>query len=151
MLEEKLTKVGSVPKNKGVAYYKKQADKYWSTYIRLRDSDVTGYGECITCGAKKYYKDAQCGHFIKRSVSLLRYDETNCNLQCVGCNMFKYGEQYAYSLALDKKHGDGTARELYDKRFSTHKFTTQELLSIIDYAKENIAIYEQNLRSPANA
>lgn len=129
---------------KGVAKLKKEADAWFSKAIRLRDSDSKGLAECITCGTKKPWKTMQNGHFVKRSVSLLRYDDENCNAQCVGCNMFKSGEQYAYSLALDKKYGDGTAQRLWDQRFSTHKFTTTELESIISDAKEQISYYAQN-------
>ena len=130
-----------LPKKKSVAQLKKLADAEWSKYIRLRDSDIYGYADCITCGTNKFWKELQCGHFISRSVSLLRYDELNTNAQCVGCNMFKSGEQYLYSKALDNKYGVGTAESLNEQRFTTHKFTTSELESIIEYAKENIKLY----------
>lgn len=74
----------------------------------------------------------QNGHFVSRSSSTLRFDERNCNAQCVGCNMFKQGNQYAYALALDLKYGDGTAQELYSHRMDTHKFTIDELQAILD-------------------
>jgi hypothetical protein len=61
---------------------------------------------------------------------------------CVGCNMFKQGEQYLYSKALDMKYGNGTAEELMSRRFETHKFTTTELEEIIHDAKEQIKFYE---------
>jgi hypothetical protein len=44
-----------------------------------------------------------------------RYDEQNCQVQCVGCNMFKFGEQFKFSLALDSKYGKGTAEDLLHK------------------------------------
>lgn len=130
-------------KKPAVKNLKKDADKFWSRYIRLRDSDRNGYGECISCGARKHWKDAQCGHFVSRKTSTLRYDEQNCNLQCVGCNMFKSGEQYAYSLSLDLKYGTGTARRLHDRRFETHSFTIGELQDIIKEAKEQVSVYEE--------
>ena len=124
---------------KSVSQLKKEADKYHSIYIRMRDADHRGVVTCITCPVQKHWKQIQCGHFVKRSVSLLRYDEENTNAQCVSCNMFKNGEQYAYSLALDKKYGDGTAERLWEQRFTTHSFTREELLSIIHDRKEQIA------------
>lgn len=126
------------PKKKSVSSLKRIADAYFSKYIRLRDADRYGYCECISCGVKKHWKDMQNGHFVKRSVSLLRYDDENCNAQCLGCNMFKSGEQYAYSLALDLKYGDGTASRLHKQRHTTHKFTISELESIIEECKSNI-------------
>lgn len=129
-------------KPKSVAKLKKDADKWWSQYIRMRDSDKHGFAECITCGTKKPWKEMQCGHFVKRSVSMLRFDDENCNAQCMQCNVYKYGEQYAYSQALDLKYGEGTAAKLHTQRFSTHSFTRQELEDIIDEAKANIRIYD---------
>lgn len=123
-------------KPKTVAKLKKEADAWFSKYIRVRDSDSDGYGECITCGTRKFWKEAQNGHFVRRSVNALRYDELNCNLQCVGCNMFKAGELYLYGKALDMKYGDGTADALQARRFETHKLTIPELEQIITDAKE---------------
>lgn len=131
-------------KTKSIAQLKKDADKYHSLYVRLRDADKYGIAECITCGVKKPYKELQCGHFVSRKVNLLRYDEENTNAQCVGCNMFKSGEQYAYSKALDMKYGDGKAEELWNQRFDTHKFTRLELEGIISDRKEQIKYYENH-------
>ena len=129
-------------KDKTVAQLKRQADKYFSTYIRLRDSDRNGLAKCITCGIKKPYKEMQNGHFVKRSVSLLRYDDENCNAQCMQCNVFKYGEQYKYAKEIDLKYGVGTADKLHAQRHTTHSFTAQELLDIIEEAKSNIKVFE---------
>lgn len=125
-------------KVKTVSQLKKEADKHWSVYIRLRDSDKYGMGSCISCGARKPWQELQNGHFVSRSSSTLRFDEENCNAQCVSCNMFKQGNQYAYGRALDLKYGDGTAVKLHDRRHETHKFTKEELLDIIKEAKEYI-------------
>jgi hypothetical protein len=121
-----------------IAKLKKKADTYFSKYIRQRDVDHTGYGECITCGRSYHWKDAQAGHFVSRKTNKLRFDERNVNLQCVGCNMFKSGEQWVYGKELDKKYGDGTADELMSKRHETYKFTVTELEEIIEYSKENL-------------
>lgn len=129
-------------KRESVASLKKRADKYHSIYIRMRDSDTHGIGECITCNKKVHWRHAQCGHFVSRSNNKLRYDELNTNLQCVGCNMFKSGEQYLYSKALDEKYGPGTAEELFSQRHDTHKFTVDELQEVIKDRKIQIKFYE---------
>ena len=125
-------------KKKSVAKLKKEADKWFSRYIRQRDTDHTGYGECITCGRSYHWKEAQAGHFVSRKTNKLRYDERNVNLQCVGCNMFKSGEQYIYGKEIDQKYGDGIAEELMSQRNDTHKFTITELEEIIKYSKDNL-------------
>jgi len=134
--------VGKTPKKPGVAILKRKADALWSQYIRLRDADKDGMVKCISCDKVGYWKTMQNGHFVSRSSSSLRFDEENCNAQCVGCNMFKQGNQYAYAIALDLKYGDGTAKKLHDKRFETHKWTVPELEEIIHDAKEAIKFYE---------
>lgn len=129
-------------KPKSVAQLKKEADKFYSQYIRLRDADRNGVGLCITCGVKKPWKELQNGHFVKRSVNSLRFNDENCNAQCYSCNVMKYGEQYKYAQEIDFKYGVGTAEKLYARRFETHKFSAQELLDIIEQAKSNIKTYE---------
>lgn len=129
------------PKQKSVAQLKKLADQEFSKYVRLRDSNDEGVAECITCGESKYWKQLQNGHFVSRSVSLLRYDEENCNVQCMACNVFKHGDLYNYAIQLDLKYGDGTAKKLHDQRFTTHKFTREELEEIIRDARTQIDFY----------
>lgn len=53
--------------------------------------------------------------------------------------MFKNGNLFEYGLKLDMKYGDGTAKKLHDRRFETHKLTTDELTHIITYCKEYIS------------
>ena len=128
---------------------KKKADAYFSKYVRYRDSELKNgefIAECITCGVEKPVKQMQAGHFVSRRVSSLRYEDMNVNAQCVGCNMFKAGEQYLYSINLDKKYGKGTAEELMARRHETHKFTQDELLNIIAESKETIKWYENQLK-----
>lgn len=117
-------------KKKGVAYHKKKADKAWSVFIRARGADGE-YNTCFTCGVVKLIKELQCGHFVKRSVSLLRYDPLNCQVQCYMCNVMRYGEQFLFAQNLDKQYGAGTAEKLMDQRFSAHRFTVDELQQII--------------------
>ena len=127
-------------KKKGVAQLKKKADAAFSQYVRYRDGWYNPTLQiwecsCITCEVVKPLKESQAGHFVSRGKNILRYDELNVNAQCVGCNMFKAGEQYLYSKALDLKYGDGTAESLMSQRFTTHKLTIPELEQIIEDSK----------------
>lgn len=130
-------------KVKSISQLKKDADRVFSIYVRMRDTD-NGICTCITCGKQGHYKTFQAGHFVSRRVSALRFDDENVNAQCVADNMFKQGEQYLYSKALDMKYGDGTADRLMGRRFETHKFTAPELEQIIKDAKEFISWYESH-------
>ncbi len=88
------------------------ADKYFSLYIRLRDSDSNGILLCISCGEPVFWKKADAGHFIKRQHKATRFDEKNVNGQCRNCNWLKQGNDINYKIGLEKKYGPGIADRL---------------------------------------
>ena len=121
---------------KSISKLKKELDKWFSLFIRLRDATNEGLVQCFTCGCvKPYNKGMQNGHFQSRRFMVTRYDEENCQPQCVGCNMFKSGEQYKFALSLDAKYGEGTAEELQFLARTIVKFTR------VDY-EDNIRYYK---------
>jgi len=81
------------------------ADKWFSIYIRLRDADDDGYIRCCTCGRVKKWREADCGHFIKRQFVGVRFSEFNCHAQCKGCNNFLQGNDVNYSQFIIEKYG----------------------------------------------
>jgi hypothetical protein len=91
------------------ALSKAKADRYFSIYIRLRDSK-NGICKCITCG--KSVSEFDCGHMISRRFESTRFDEQNANGQCHKCNRFENGNQLAHAVAIDGKHGEGTSTRL---------------------------------------
>lgn len=135
------------PKLKSVSQLKKEADKYFSLYVRYRDGKkIKGewYSQCITSGQWMPLKAAQAGHFMSRRYNSTRYEEENVNAQSYRDNVLFYGEQYKYALAVDLKYGDGTAAKLAKMAKVPHQFTREELLQIIHDAKEGIAFYERS-------
>jgi len=50
----------------------------------------------------------------------------------------KHGDLYTYAKNLDLKYGAGTADRLHAQRFTTHKFTSAELLAIIEECEEKL-------------
>ena len=120
---------------KTISKLKKELDKWFSLFIRLRESEE-GLVQCFTCNKVSNYKSGmQNGHFQSRKHLSTRWDLKNCQVQCVGCNMFKAGEQYKFSLNLDAKYGEGTAEELELLARTIMKF------SRIDY-EEKISYYK---------
>tara|TARA_R110000824_G_scaffold10830_1_gene47398 strand:- start:3 stop:410 length:408 start_codon:yes stop_codon:yes gene_type:complete len=98
---------------KTISKLKKELDAIFSLFIRLRDATDEGLVQCFTCRKVSHYKSGmQNGHFQSRKHYSTRWDETNCQTQCVGCNMFRAGEQYKFAIALESKYGEGTAEEL---------------------------------------
>jgi hypothetical protein len=106
-------------------------DTVFSVYIRKRDA-INNIAECFTCGKQDNYKKLQCGHFQSRKHYTTRWDEINCQVQCSGCNVFRYGEQFKFSLNLDTKYGIGTAEQLYLKAKQTLKLDNNDLEMLIN-------------------
>ena len=124
---------------KTVSKLKKELDKWFSLYIRLREANEYGMCQCFTCGIVRHYKEGmQNGHFQSRKHLTTRWDLKNCQVQCVGCNMFKAGEQYKFSLALDGKYGEGTAAELEILATGTWKITRVEYEDFVAYYKSAV-------------
>ena len=113
----------------------KQLDSVFSKYIRQRDA-VNEIATCFTCGKRDHWKRLQNGHFQSRKHYSTRWDETNCQVQCAGCNVFKYGEQFIFGQNLDVKYGLGTSNELYLKAKKTVKISTVELQDMIKHYKD---------------
>lgn len=145
------------PKRKSIAALKKDADKWFSRYIRYRDGELVNnqwITPCITCpketifayfdsvGIIKYNSAIQAGHFQSRRYNSTRYHECNVNGQCSLCNNWGAGEQYRHSIAIDQKFGKGTADTLCELAQEVHKFTREELQGIIDKYKALVDAYE---------
>ena len=75
---------------------------------------------------------------MSRKHLITRWDEDNCQVQCAGCNVFRYGEQYKYSVWLDATFGKGTAENLSIKSRGTLKISDFELIDMIDVYKKKI-------------
>lgn len=108
-------------------------DNVFSQYIRLRYSK-NEISECVTCGKQDHWKKMQNGHFISRKHYATRWDEDNCQVQCSGCNVFRYGEQYLFSKYL----GTELSEELLIKSRKIQKFTDYELLEMIEIYKDKV-------------
>lgn len=117
----------------------KQADKVFSEYIRRRGSDPKGYAKCFTCGKVDHWKKLQCGHFQSRKHYNTRWNETNCQIQCAGCNIFRSGEQYKFGRNLDISFGQGTADVLYHQSKKTVKYSNYDLVELINHYKQKLA------------
>ena len=101
----------------------KKLDNIFSQYIRL-SSSKNGNCTCVTCGKVGDWKNGgiQAGHFMSRKHYATRWNEDNVKPQCIGCNMFKAGEQYKFSLYL----GGELSEELLQKSREVVKFADVE-------------------------
>ena len=115
-------------------------DRWFSYFIRLRNADEFGMVGCITCNKRIYWKDADCGHYVKRGRSACRFNEQNCGAQCRHCNRQRNGEEQAHRIYIDKFYGDGTAGFLKLKGKKPFTMTRDEYIEKIIYYKEQLKI-----------
>jgi len=108
----------------------KKLDTIFSQYIRQKNA-VDEIATCFTCGKEDHWKKLQNGHFQSRRHYSTRWDEVNCQVQCAGCNVFKYGEQFIFSQRLDQKFGEGTSSRLHIKAQEIVKLSDSELEDLI--------------------
>tara|TARA_R110002074_G_scaffold17361_1_gene57406 strand:+ start:3854 stop:4276 length:423 start_codon:yes stop_codon:yes gene_type:complete len=124
-------------KLKPIMRLKKELDTQFSLFIRLREATEYGLVQCFTCGVARHYKDGmQNGHFQSRKHMATRFDEENCQVQCVKCNMFSQGEQFKFGLNLDGKYYEGKAEELEFLARTTVKFSRSDYMSHIEHYKQ---------------
>ena len=121
---------------KTVSKLKKELDSWFSKYIRLRDATDMGVAQCFTCGKIDHYKKLQNGHFQSRRYNATRWDNKNCQVQCVKCNMFGQGEQYKFGMYLDAKYGLGTSEELEILSKQPFKISRIDYVNYISYYKD---------------
>ena len=123
---------------KTISKLKKELDTIFSVFIRLRSANEYGMCQCFTCGKVGHYKTGgmQNGHFQSRKHLATRFSEDgNCEVQCVKCNVYAWGEQYKFALAIDAKYGEGRAHELQYLARTTLKISRIEYEEKISYYK----------------
>ena len=111
-------------------------DKVFSIYIRRRYA-INDIAKCVTCGKEDHWSKLQSGHFMSRKHLSTRWNEDNCQVQCAGCNVFRYGEQYKFSLYL----GDKLSEQLHIQSKQICKFTDVELQEKIDYYTQQTLLF----------
>tara|TARA_R110000803_G_scaffold171707_2_gene234608 strand:+ start:16 stop:435 length:420 start_codon:yes stop_codon:yes gene_type:complete len=123
---------------------KKKLDTVFSQYVRIHGSNEMGWGECITCGRLKFWKEAHCGHFITRAKMSTRWlyepdiGRVNVGFQCAKCNLFGQGQQYVFGRKLDERYGEGTAEKILYLSNQTKKWSVYELEDLHHYYKKKV-------------
>ena len=108
-------------------------DIVFSLYIRLRDAMDGGMTRCISCGKVFPFPQVQCGHFFGRANMSTRWDEQNCNAECVRCNCFDDEHLVGYRLNLVRKIGTEAYDELCERAHRTRKWSGDEIRDMIKY------------------
>ncbi len=126
----------------------KEADKWFSYYIRLKYSDKNGYCRCISCGKIYFWKNIQNGHYMSRRYMSTRFAEDNCRPQGVECNIFNQGAIQMYRRALIKEIGEQRVDLIEIRARQERKnWSIFELKQLIEYYKKEVdkILKEKNL------
>ena len=121
---------------KSISKLKKELDKWFSLFIRLRSATNEGMVQCCTSGRVYHYRKIHAGHFMSRRHLATRYCDMNVQPQSPADNLFGQGEQYRFGLHLDGKYGEGTAEELRMKSLRTLKMSRVDYEEKISYYKD---------------
>ena len=121
-------------KKKGIS--EAYLDQIMSTYVRLRDADDDGYIICCNCGRRYGWREATCGHFVKRRHHTLRWDELNCHAECGPCNQADTNLGYADFMV--KKYGPEIWGILNTQKNNRGKITPAERKIMADNYKHKI-------------
>ena len=123
---------------KSISKLKKELDKWFSLFIRLRNASKDGIVECWTCGKTAHYKKMHAGHFMSRKHHATRWNEENVQVQCPKCNLFGQGEQYTFGKLIDVRIGEGKSEELQELSRTTVKYMRHEYEDMIMFYKEKV-------------
>jgi Bacteriophage Lambda NinG protein len=123
---------------------KAKAWKWFSEWIRLRDSDAYGRAQCITCQRSDHWRTMDAGHYITRAKESTLFDERNVSCQCKGCNRFQGGKFYEHGMAVDRKFGAGTRAALELKAGQITKRTVNDYLFLADTYKKRVELIKTN-------
>lgn len=104
----------------------KDCDILYSRWLRMSSADKDGNCQCYTCGKTVSWKSIDCGHYISRRETFLRFDPRNTKPQCVSCNRMKDGNLSEYSQRLNKEN-PGITEILQEESNLVYKFTRDEL------------------------
>lgn len=78
----------------------------------------------------------QNGHYISRSKLIHRFNEDNCRVQCVSCNVFKSGEVITYRERLVAEIGEDKVLEMERTRNDVFKVDASWYEAKIEYYKQ---------------
>tara|TARA_R110000765_G_scaffold268285_1_gene367285 strand:+ start:178 stop:570 length:393 start_codon:yes stop_codon:yes gene_type:complete len=105
----------------------KKLDTIFSQYIRRRYAK-NEISKCVTCNKEDHWKNLQAGHFMSRKHYATRWDPDNVQVQCMGCNVYRYGEQYLFSKYL----GTDLSDDLQARSRLITKFSNTDLEEMIN-------------------
>ena len=124
-------------KKRSVSTAKKSAWNWMSKYIRAKAADENGIAECVTCGARKHWKELHAGHFLpkKRGIAVA-FMEENVHPQCAQCNTFNGGMLIEYTRYMQETYGADIVDFLLEKSREVWHYKLYDYESLEQFYKE---------------
>ena len=95
--------------------------------VRLKAAE-DGYITCVTCGVKKHWKNADGAHYIGRTWTATKIDETNIHPSCKHCNLVDdVFVRDAYTKYMIDMYGEDYVEEMKIRAKKPHKYDRGEL------------------------
>lgn len=118
-------------------------DWVFSRIVRMSAAVADKYGNCscYTCDVGKHWSMMQCGHFIKRANTELRWDFRNARVQCKNCNENLSGNMEVYQQRLNEEH-NGLPDQLREITQDVKKFSREELKQLLIDLRQRLRIIE---------
>jgi len=129
------------PKKVSISKLKKKAWDMFSKWVRLSAS-TNGYVVCITCGARKNYKELQAGHWLPGRHPSVLFDQRQVHPQCYHCNVGLKGNPILYYHYMENKYGKKEMRDLEKLDRQNKQFKPYELEAIYDIYKRKLSELE---------
>lgn len=122
-------------KKESLSKLKEQVWKWFSIYIRLREADWRGYAKCVTCGAVKYWKLGDAGHFVPGRSNAILFEDRGVHFQCKRCNGPLKGNPRKYEAFMKQRYGQAVINELDGLSLTIRIFSPQELKDLLHLYK----------------
>ncbi len=92
----------------------------------------------MTCPKLMYWKESDCGHFVKRQHRAVRWDPRNVAPQCTRCNHFMGGVQDQFAQHIIASYGVNGLDDLLRLKHTVFKVSRQ-------FLEEQIQLYQRKL------
>ena len=124
-------------KSKNITAANTTLTEWFNRYIRQRDANEKGIGECISCGVKVDISkgEGDAGHFIPAHILSTRWNEYNVNLQCKHCNLTANGMMYWHGKGIALKYGKEIPEELLKLSKEKVKLSKEDRMEMARYYK----------------
>ncbi len=123
-------------------------DFCFSRIVRMSAAVADKYANCVcyTCGIGKHWSMQQCGHFIKRANTELRWDFRNARVQCKNCNENQDGNMEVYEKRLNEEH-EGLPNQLREIATTPYKHSREELKILLIDLRAKLRLVETKFKT----